>query len=185
MDRRVRKNQTAIMKAFMHLIEDKEFDKITMNDIAAQADVNRGTIYSHYADKYELLDQCIEMQMAQLIESCYAVEENDTFPSRASLLRTLELIENNTFFHKLYLDNKGVPSFKNHLRSMMSQRMLEHINETHVNLDKLSQVISAQFLSSAVAGVIEWWLTDPTACSAEEITERLGSLLDHSDIITS
>ncbi|WP_340021244.1 hypothetical protein MHI24_19835 [Paenibacillus sp. FSL K6-1096] len=61
----------------------------------------------HFKVSLKLLDQCIEMQMAQLIENCYAVEENGTFPSRASLLRALELVENNTFLHKIFLDSKG------------------------------------------------------------------------------
>ena len=49
----------------MHLqiFKKKDLDKITVQDISNQADINRGTFYLHYKDKYMLLtdmeDECI------------------------------------------------------------------------------------------------------------------------------
>jgi AcrR family transcriptional regulator len=40
---------------------ERDFEQITINDIADRANVNRGTIYLHDTDKFDLLDQCIEM----------------------------------------------------------------------------------------------------------------------------
>ncbi|MFD0697655.1 TetR/AcrR family transcriptional regulator [Paenibacillus sp. GCM10027628] len=51
------------MNALIHLIGEKDFEKITINEIAERADVNRGTIYSHYSDKYDLLDKCLEAHL--------------------------------------------------------------------------------------------------------------------------
>lgn len=183
MDRRVRKNQTAIMGAFKQLIEEKDFEKITMNEIAERADVNRGTVYSHYLDKYDLLDKCIEAQLEYLIESCYSVEGTEPFPSKSSLLRTLEHIEKNSLFYITLFRNKGVSSFRRNLQDMMNKRIRAQIVEYESSLDRLSADISVQFLSSAIVGVIEWWLTHTLPCSAEEITDRLWSLLELNQMI--
>jgi AcrR family transcriptional regulator len=176
-DRRIKKNQTAIMNALMQLIAEKDFEKITINEIADRADVNRGTIYSHYSDKYDLLDKCIEAHLEHLIESCYFVDESEPFPSKISLLRTLEQIEKNAPFYMTLLQNKGIPSFRSHLQEMMNKRIKEQIVENDLSQDELSKDIFVQFLSSAIVGVIEWWLTHTMPCSAEEITEQLWSLL--------
>jgi AcrR family transcriptional regulator len=176
-DRRIKKNQTAIMNALMQLIAEKDFEKITINEIADRADVNRGTIYSHYSDKYDLLDKCIEAHLEHLIESCYFVDESEPFPSKISLLRTLEQIEKNAPFYMTLLHNKGIPSFRSHLQEMMNKRIKEQIVENDLSQDELSKDIFVQFLSSAIVGVIEWWLTHTMPCSAEEITEQLWSLL--------
>ncbi len=48
----------------------KEFDRITINDISERANVNRGTVYLHYTDKFDLLDKCIGDHLNQMIESC-------------------------------------------------------------------------------------------------------------------
>ncbi|MDN6843038.1 MAG: TetR/AcrR family transcriptional regulator, partial [Staphylococcus equorum] len=54
-DRRVRKTKTAIKNAFIQLLEEKDLEKITIQNITQLADVNRGTFYLHYEDKYILL----------------------------------------------------------------------------------------------------------------------------------
>lgn len=55
-DRRITKSQEAIKKALIELMSEKSFDDITIQDIADRANVNRGTIYLHYLDKFDLLD---------------------------------------------------------------------------------------------------------------------------------
>ena len=52
-DRRVRKTQSAIKKAFIQLLKQKDLDHITIHDITEAADINRGTFYLHYEDKYD------------------------------------------------------------------------------------------------------------------------------------
>ena len=38
------------------LIEEKDFQKITIHEIAERADINRGTFYLHFLDKYDMMD---------------------------------------------------------------------------------------------------------------------------------
>jgi AcrR family transcriptional regulator len=44
------------MDAFVQLSMKKEFKDITIKDITDEATVNRATFYSHFTDKYQLLD---------------------------------------------------------------------------------------------------------------------------------
>lgn len=67
-DRRILKTQESLKKAVIELMAVKNFDDITIQDIADQANVNRGTIYLHYQDKYDLLDKLIESHMNELGE---------------------------------------------------------------------------------------------------------------------
>lgn len=47
-DRRVRKTKQAIKNAFIQLLNKKDLEKITIQDITELADINRGTFYLHY-----------------------------------------------------------------------------------------------------------------------------------------
>ncbi|NHA41178.1 TetR/AcrR family transcriptional regulator [Staphylococcus schleiferi] len=67
MDRRVRKTKTAIKNAMITLLKTEKLDKITVNQIADVADINRATFYQHYLDKYDLLDQ-IEQEMIEQMQ---------------------------------------------------------------------------------------------------------------------
>ena len=65
-DRRVLKTQESLKKAVIALMTEKNFDDITIQDIADRANINRGTIYLHYQDKYDLLDKLIETHIKEL-----------------------------------------------------------------------------------------------------------------------
>lgn len=81
MDRRVEKSKKAITDALIKLMTEKDFEKITINEIADLANVNRGTVYFHFSDKYDLLNYCIEAHLNELVESCHLNENNENISS--------------------------------------------------------------------------------------------------------
>ena len=56
-DRRTAKTRKAINTAFILLLTQKELNKITVQDISDNADINRSTFYKHYLDVYDLYDK--------------------------------------------------------------------------------------------------------------------------------
>lgn len=54
-DRRVRRTRIAVANALFALMLEKEYDRITVADIAERADIVRSTFYMHYADKEDVL----------------------------------------------------------------------------------------------------------------------------------
>lgn len=56
LDPRVKRTRQLLQRALMELIQEKSVDSITVQDIAARAEVNRATFYAHFEDKYALLD---------------------------------------------------------------------------------------------------------------------------------
>ena len=55
-DRRRRYTLSVIREAFFALLAEVGFAKMTVADICRRADINRGTFYLHYEDKFALLD---------------------------------------------------------------------------------------------------------------------------------
>ncbi|WP_054708065.1 TetR/AcrR family transcriptional regulator [Secundilactobacillus paracollinoides] len=55
-DLRTKRTRAMILNGFNALMQQKQFTKITVNDIAAAAFINRSTFYVHFTDKYELLE---------------------------------------------------------------------------------------------------------------------------------
>ena len=56
-DRRITKTRKAIYAAFLQLLNQKNFETITVQEIIDLADVGRSTFYSHYESKELLLDE--------------------------------------------------------------------------------------------------------------------------------
>ncbi|MDU7944150.1 MAG: TetR/AcrR family transcriptional regulator, partial [Streptococcus salivarius] len=56
-DRRITKTRKAIYNAFLQLLNQKDYEAITVQEIIDLADVGRSTFYSHYESKELLLDE--------------------------------------------------------------------------------------------------------------------------------
>ena len=52
-DLRVVKTKQALCDAFQDLMEERPFEKITVNALCERAAVRRGTFYNHFFDKYD------------------------------------------------------------------------------------------------------------------------------------
>ena len=63
-DRRRRYTLSVIQEAFFALLAEVGFAKMTVADICRRAEINRGTFYLHYEDKYALLDALIDEALA-------------------------------------------------------------------------------------------------------------------------
>lgn len=59
-DRRTRYTRMFIREAFYELLREKGFAKLTVSDLCKRAQINRGTFYLHYEDKYVLLNALID-----------------------------------------------------------------------------------------------------------------------------
>ncbi len=182
MDRRIQKTKDAIIEAFVGLMAEKNFEQITINEIADKANVNRGTIYLHYVDKYDLLNQCIENHLNQLFESCYPHEAAADFSSKDSILRTFEYLEQHAFFYSTMLTNKGIPAFRNRLLAMVLHSLREHIDMSGINHD-INKEVLAQFMASAVVGVLEWWITRSMPYPPKDMVEQFWLLLECIQIV--
>jgi AcrR family transcriptional regulator len=55
-DPRVKRTRKLLRDAFVALLAERRFHRISVQDIAERATVNRATFYAHFVDKYELLD---------------------------------------------------------------------------------------------------------------------------------
>lgn len=67
-NRNARRTRALIEEAFLELIKEKPYMKISVREITERADVNRSTFYSHYQDIYDLLEQ-IEQNLMDGIKS--------------------------------------------------------------------------------------------------------------------
>lgn len=177
MDRRIQKSRQAIMTAFITLMSEMDFDSITINNIADKANVNRGTVYLHFADKYDLLDQCVEEHITQLLAECASKEDVTNFTSKAAMLRTFEYLEQNAFFYSTMLINRGTTAFRSCLLKTIQHSLSKQFDSIPHDLN-LNKEITVHFLASAAVGLLEWWITHNMPYPPLVMAEQLWSLLE-------
>ncbi len=175
MDRRIQKTRQLIINTFIELLIEKGFEKITINDIAQRANINRGTVYLHYADKFDLFDKCIETYVEQLLQHC--ANSGDTNLDVSALQSVFEYLEKNFTIYKLLLSNEGVGFFRSRFYAIIAQIVTEVVGVKSEN-QAFANDATTHFLTSGFIGVLEWWINNSMPCNVQEITEQLIFLLE-------
>lgn len=175
MDRRIQKTRQLIMNTFIDLLAEKGFEKITISDIAERANINRGTVYLHYVDKFDLLDKCIETYVELLLHHC--ANSADTNLNASAFQSVFEFLEKNFTIYKLLLSNEGFGFFRSRLYDIIAQTVTEVIGIKPEN-NAFSNGVTTHFLTSGFIGVLEWWINNSMPCNVQEITEQLMFLLE-------
>lgn len=66
-DLRIRRSRLMLQNAFMDLMRQKDFQAITVQEIADKAMVHRATFYDHFVDKYALFEYAIREQFKSIL----------------------------------------------------------------------------------------------------------------------
>ena len=87
-DRRRRQTLSVIREAFFALLAEVGSAKMTVADICRRADINRGTFYLYYDDKFALLDALIDEALA----AAPPLEGTEAGPSASARRQTMTII---------------------------------------------------------------------------------------------
>lgn len=80
MERKLQFDRTTrdIINAFMDLLDQKSFEKISVQDIIEKTMINRSTFYRHFQDKYAILEYLQDKYIRELTEQSSVLHESGT-----------------------------------------------------------------------------------------------------------
>src|SRR5215469_5142497 len=67
LDPRIRRTRLALQQALGKLLEEEEFESISVQEISDAAGLNRATFYDHYTDKFKLLECMVGTRFGELL----------------------------------------------------------------------------------------------------------------------
>src|SRR5258706_6187213 len=87
-DLRVRRTHHMLRNAFWELMAQKDFQSVTVQDIADRAMINRATFYDHFVDKYALLENAIRERFKETLRAKVPEEFQFSVENLHLLIRT-------------------------------------------------------------------------------------------------
>ncbi|HPH98112.1 MAG TPA: TetR/AcrR family transcriptional regulator [Anaerolineaceae bacterium] len=186
-DRRITRTREAIRIALIELIEEKGFDAISVSDITIRANINRGTFYLHYKDKFDLLDQT-EGEIIQHVESLFqqAGSINMNNPMRFAdawpvIVTFFEYLKENAALMRAVLGLKGEMALQTQIHKAATRKIIEQGYVNQIPMEDL--MVPAEYLISYVVsahlGVIQVWLTNGCKESPREMAQILSKITFH------
>lgn len=79
-DKRIAKTKRSLKKALTEMLERENFEHISITELCRRAEVSRITFYSHYSDKYALLDDIFN-DMLEIGTKDYNRRQKENNPS--------------------------------------------------------------------------------------------------------
>ena len=173
-----RKTKQLIQTSFMKILEKKTFEAMTVGDITKTANINRGTFYLHYKDKYDLLDQ-IEQQLFEAVgdhidelQSHYS--SSNTFEKGQEQLAEalFSSIQMQAPLLKIFLSSHGRAGFHLRFRDAFSEKVRANLeNNERINEHlKVQMDYFLSFITSAFLGLIEQWVQNGLDKTPQEMT---------------
>lgn len=172
-DRRILKTKKAIKDAFTDLIMKNEIDTISIAMITEQADIGRKTFYLHYYDKYDLMDQIIAEYLEELGLRCNQNKIKRLGFEASTLEWFTFLDENFSLFARLF-QSKAATSFRNQFLVFVSEQLRK---KEKLAASKVSLAFKLQFLSYAVTGIIEEYITKDYRHKKQEVAKQLSIIV--------
>ena len=93
-DKRITKTKKNLKNAMITMLGEKDFEHITITELCRAAEISRITFYSHYSDKYALLDEIFDDMLKLGTEDYYRRqrENNPTGRLAAGYVNMLDAI---------------------------------------------------------------------------------------------
>jgi len=155
-DPRIVRTRQLIVRAFQELLGEKDFEALTIQEIADRATINRVTFYAHFEDKYVLLEAAFNQSFAS--ELCAIVSPTAEF-NRSNLQLLIETVC--VFLKKAYAHcaQSGRAHVEAGLGRQLQQQLyafvLTWLKQTESDQDAAE--LQATVASWAIYGVAKRW----------------------------
>ncbi|WGZ42851.1 TetR/AcrR family transcriptional regulator C-terminal domain-containing protein [Mammaliicoccus lentus] len=183
-DRRVRKSKAAIKKAFIQLLEDSQIERITIRQISDKADINRGTFYLNYDDKYALLEEMEDEQIADLkkiidirkvnLAQKTAEEFIEIFSNEVIKKVIIHISENIEFYHAI-LNLDRTSKIEERITDMILSNINYLIGENNT-VYGVPDDYYLRYVSGALMSMVKYWVHDENRVSIEELVQYIVTI---------
>jgi AcrR family transcriptional regulator len=172
-DRRIRRTKKLIWEALLTLLQEHTFASTSVRAICEQAMVHRATFYSHFTDKYALLEYGMQDAVQTIVKD---LQWNEPIQKReAFLLSMLEYMRTHQRLFSLLLYEEFSKRFLR--RFVMSFEREFTRPEGPMKQMAIPPSILAQFYAGAVLHVLIWWVEQEMRLPSKELADYINRLL--------
>lgn len=164
------KSQKRILEALLKLMEQEEYNDITVKNICKQAGISRQTFYYLFESK----DEIVIYYINEFLEVTEQIINDNSFISIYDLIYTyFTAIDNNENIKKFISIINITPLFINALLNFMAKM---HIIKTNKQADK-KDYYAHNFVSSGLHGIFLLWIKNNKDIPLKELVIIVENIL--------
>lgn len=176
--RNARRSRKMIRDAFLGLLQEKPFAKITATDIINRADVNRSTFYAHYPDVKglveEIIGEIIDFSTTLIREADYQDFLENPRPYVEKFIR---LGDKYRGLYAMVDQNNFVLQQINQLQNALLEKALSAPGIPEAIRGSKKYEIRVHFFIGGIFNTYQQWMVGILKCSAEEIISEISEMI--------
>ncbi|MDO4266871.1 MAG: TetR/AcrR family transcriptional regulator C-terminal domain-containing protein [Eubacteriales bacterium] len=171
-DRRVRRTRKMLKDSLISLMQEKEFENISVKDVTERADLNRGTFYLHYQDTHQLLADIEEEALEQFREMLNRCREA---PQKGSLMPMLvpliDYVSENADICRILFRNSAAIDFTKRLQAQINETGREILEPLFPEAGNPTDEYFFEFITSGLIALMARWLNSGRSISREQLAD--------------
>lgn len=184
MQKRNTSTKAALKKVFIQLMKSKGFDNLTVSDLARGAEINRGTFYLHYLDKYDLMEQ-LEMEIIYDLKQIL-LSDNETATVNEGqpidlipycrVVKALNYIQSDFEFIAALSGKGGDPNFPTLVKEVMEAMVrgkIPTMDQLSFSKKGIPEDYAMEILLSGIVAIIMVWIRKGGVESPEEVAQMI------------
>lgn len=168
-DLRIKRTQRSIKEALFTLLQENDFEHLSVKDITDEAMISRNTFYLHYTDKYDLLNKVCDDLMRSLFfrvgkQLRRVQREEFTVENVATVIQKgiMTVVENREAYQVLLSGSAG-----DILTTKLQDMIRSIFNIVRQDLKNIPEC-SAEYIIAGMAGVVKYYVNNDVGNLIEE-----------------
>lgn len=177
-DKRILKTKTNIKNAYMRLTVENRHEKITVSQIAENANVNRSTFYLHYADTSAVATD-IEREISSKITNYLdSFDVTDVYGSVCRIFTNLSAaLGEDVLLNRYLLVLSKEPA--NILEAIFTEKTTAAMMKAYPYLTERELIYPVTFVSAGVVSTyLKWMQSDKSQKPMESLIRELSFIID-------
>lgn len=178
----IKRSKHFLQEAFLELLKEKPYKKITVTDIVTRAELSRTTFYAHYDCREELIDEWLDDLLVNIIYDSFSNVKSsnvNSFPpspeeERISISKLVGHWQNN---HALFrtLEEAGLEKIILSKYKKEFRLFFHKIVKERLPISPSKELINYYlvFISSTQIGILQYWLATDMQMPVEALVDFL------------
>ena len=177
MDKRIEKTRQKIYNAFAAALKEKDYEKMTVEDILERSGVSRSTFYTHFGKKEDVLHSISADIFEHVFSHSLTVERTHDF-SKTSIFEYSHLLTH-IFYHlhdekeviTAILSSEGRDIFLNNMRAHVSPIMDRLIGDRIIRRADIPEKLMRAKICESFILCVKYWFDNACFESPEKIRD--------------
>lgn len=172
-DARVQRTRQLLLDALVHLLMERGYEKLTIQNLLDRAKVGRSTFYAHFQSKDELLACSIERLRVSLTaqwRTAVHARGNKTELLAFSLPFFQHLDSHRRIYHTT-IGREHERSIEQQMQRMLRELVREDMEQQRVRAPAAAVDLAIRYVVGTLWAVVIWWMDGNKSLTPEEVDE--------------